>query len=74
MKELKRILYAEDETDIRKIALIAVEDIGGFTVQACESGQEALDKAIEFGPGLILLDVMMPGDQISNSWRQYHDK
>lgn len=60
MTELSRILYAEDEADIREIALMALEDIGGFTVQACESGHEALDKAVEFKPDLILLDVMMP--------------
>jgi len=60
MNELSRILYAEDEPDIREVALMALEAIGGFTVMACGSGQEALDKAVEFKPDIILLDVMMP--------------
>ena len=58
--ELKTILYAEDEADIRDIARIALEDIGGFTVRYCSNGQEALEAAKEFRPDLVLLDVMMP--------------
>lgn len=60
MNELSRILYAEDEGDIREIALMAMESIGGFTVEACSSGKELLEKAAGFHPDLILLDVMMP--------------
>lgn len=60
-KSLSKILYTEDEADIRSIAEIALEDIGGFTVKYCNSGQEALDQAENFQPDLLLLDVMMPG-------------
>ena len=58
---LTRILYVEDEPDIQTVACMALETIGGFTVQACSSGQEAIDAAPAFSPDLILLDVMMPG-------------
>lgn len=57
---LKKILYAEDEEDIRTIAKIALEDIGGFTVCYCSDGQQALAAAKNFSPDLLLLDVMMP--------------
>ncbi|KTC78457.1 response regulator [Legionella cincinnatiensis] len=59
-KELKKILYAEDEEDIRAIAQIALEDIGDFTVKYCSNGKEVIDAAKEFIPDLLLLDVMMP--------------
>ena len=59
--ELQKILYVEDEPDIQAVAQIALEAVGGFTLKTCSSGQEALDSALEFGPDLILLDVMMPG-------------
>lgn len=59
--ETMRILYVEDEIDIRSVAMLALESIGGFTVEACSSGSEALEKAAEFAPDLIILDVMMPG-------------
>ncbi|HEY4134010.1 MAG TPA: response regulator [Alphaproteobacteria bacterium] len=59
--QLNRILYVEDEPDIRAVAKLALEAVGGFTIEACSSGQEALAKCAGFGPELILLDVMMPG-------------
>lgn len=58
--ELKRILYVDDEPDIRAVAQMALETVGGFTVLLCASGAEALARAVEFAPDLILLDVMMP--------------
>ena len=60
-KELTRILYVEDEPDIRSVAQIALENIGGFTLNICSSGQEAILNAPLFKPDLLLLDVMMPG-------------
>ena len=57
---LGRILYVDDEPDIREVAKIALEVMGGFTVHACESGEMALADAPGFNPDLILLDVMMP--------------
>jgi len=60
-KKLERIVYVEDEPDIQAVARIALEVVGGFTVLVCSSGAEALDKAEEFKPDLLLLDVMMPG-------------
>lgn len=59
---LNTILYVEDDADIRTIAQLALEAVGGFSVRLCSGGQEAL-AAIEggFRPDLLLLDVMMPG-------------
>ncbi|MDK2123619.1 response regulator [Parachitinimonas caeni] len=61
MAELKKILYVEDEPDIRTVAKLALEMVGGFTLEVCSSGAEALEKGPGFQPQLILLDVMMPG-------------
>ena len=61
MITLARVLYVEDEPDIQAVARIALQTVGGFTVQICSSGEEALREVKAFGPDLILLDVMMPG-------------
>jgi CheY-like chemotaxis protein len=58
---LKRILLIEDESDIRTVACMALEALGGYTVLPCPSGQAALAVAAEAQADLILLDVMMPG-------------
>jgi two-component system, OmpR family, response regulator len=61
MTELQRVLYVEDEPDIRAVAKVALELVGGFQVHLCDSGSAALREAAGFAPQLILLDVMMPG-------------
>lgn len=55
-----KILYVEDEDDIREVALLSLELDPSFEVCACASGEEALSVAASFRPDLILLDVMMP--------------
>lgn len=58
---LSRILYVEDDADVRHLASFALKAVGRFTVEACASGPEALARAEGFAPQLLLLDVMMPG-------------
>lgn len=55
-----KLLYVEDEADIREIAEYALED-EGFDIAFCESGEQAMEQAGDFQPEVILLDVMMPG-------------
>ena len=57
---LNRILLVEDDVDIQVITKMALETGGGFTVQVCSSGRDAIEKAPVFKPDIILLDVMMP--------------
>lgn len=58
---LTKILSVEDDPDIRIVTQLALENVGGFTVEVCGSGAAALKVAPVFKPDLILLDVMMPG-------------
>jgi CheY-like chemotaxis protein len=60
-RPLQRILYVDDEADIRDIVQLALEAVGGFIVSLCDSGPCALQQAESFRPDLVLLDVMMPG-------------
>lgn len=61
MTELTKILYVDDEDDIREVAEIALELNEGVAVKLGASGHEALKIAADWQPDLILLDVMMPG-------------
>ncbi|BAZ12091.1 two-component response regulator [Calothrix sp. NIES-4071] len=56
----KRILIIDDEDDIREVAQLTLEAVGGFEVFTAESGSEGLVKAQAEQPDAILLDVMMP--------------
>lgn len=61
MSTLNRVLYVEDEPDIRAVAQIALATVGKLTAKVCASGEEALREMPLFQPQLVLLDVMMPG-------------
>ena len=56
-----RILYVDDEPDIREVAEMSLQLDPDFEVMTCASGAEAVEVASEWTPDLILLDVMMPG-------------
>jgi two-component system OmpR family response regulator len=58
---LQRILLVDDEADIRTVARLALEAIGGFEVHECASGLAAPAAVAEHAPQLVLMDVMMPG-------------
>lgn len=55
-----RILYVDDEADIREIAGMALELDPDFRVRTCASGRDGITAAHEWSPDIILLDVMMP--------------
>lgn len=53
------ILVAEDERDIRELIVFTLQ-IAGFNVVEVPNGEEAVKKAPEVKPDLILMDVRMP--------------
>lgn len=59
--EALRVLYIEDEDNIRTVGQFALEEVGGMVVEPCPSGRSALEQGPGFRADVILLDVMMPG-------------
>ena len=53
------ILVAEDERDIRDLIVFTLQ-IHGFNALQAPNGEEAVKKATEVKPDLILMDVRMP--------------
>lgn len=60
-KKLLKILYVEDDPDIQTVAKMAMEMIGGFHLEVCDDGYQAMKTAPAFQPDLFLLDMMLPG-------------
>lgn len=56
---MARILIAEDEPDIRELVAFTLR-FAGHEVITTSNGEEALHKATEIIPDLILMDVRMP--------------
>ncbi len=59
MSDAQTVLIADDDPHIRQIVRFAVEK-AGFAVLEAEDGAQALEKAIENSPDVVVLDVMMP--------------
>jgi CheY-like chemotaxis protein len=55
-----RLLYVDDEPDIREIASLALGLDPQIEVRTEDSGSAALATAADWKPDAILLDVMMP--------------
>jgi DNA-binding response OmpR family regulator len=53
------VLIADDDRDIVRFVALNLR-LEGFDVVVADNGQDALDKALDAHPGLILLDTMMP--------------
>ena len=56
----KTILVVDDEPNIVRTVSDRLK-MSGYRVIAAADGQEAIDRALEEKPDLILLDVLMPG-------------
>ncbi len=56
---MKKIVVAEDHADMREVLAWEVESLG-FSPIAVKNGKEAVEKAVEEKPLLILMDIMMP--------------
>jgi DNA-binding response OmpR family regulator len=54
------VLIADDDVDIVRFVALNLR-LEGFEVAVANNGQDALDKALDMGPSLIVLDTMMPG-------------
>lgn len=56
-----RVLYVDDDTDIRTIVKITLDGTPDIELQTAASGSDGLVLAQQYHPDLVLLDVMMPG-------------
>jgi two-component system invasion response regulator UvrY len=56
------VLIVDDQAPFRSVARTVVALASGFTVVAeAESGEEAVEQAGEHHPGLVLMDINLPG-------------
>jgi two-component system, OmpR family, response regulator len=55
------VLVVDDEPDIRLIARLALERLGGLQVTEADGADAAVAALTDAPPDVVLLDVMMPG-------------
>src|SRR3989442_7809716 len=53
------VLVVDDDPDVARFVEVNLRS-AGYEVSVASNGEEALERALELRPGLVLLDVMMP--------------
>jgi len=56
----KKVLLADDSVTIRKVARITLKD-GDFELTTVDNGDDAIKKAREIKPDIVIADIVMPG-------------
>ncbi|HEX9495498.1 MAG TPA: response regulator [Candidatus Limnocylindria bacterium] len=59
MAGVKKVLVVEDDRAIRDM-IIAMLAEAGYAVAAARNGAEGLERCREFGPDVVVLDLLMP--------------
>ncbi len=60
MAQIQSVLLVDDDRDIRAIAQICLEEVGGLSTSVAAGGREAIRAARSGLPDVILLDMTMP--------------
>jgi CheY-like chemotaxis protein len=66
----RRVLLIDDEPAFTKLLRLGLERIGHYVVESCNDSLLALQIASDFQPDAILLDVMMPGQDGADLYRE----
>jgi len=69
-----KILLAEDDQNIVKIASMVLKKVGAHDVDVAIDGAEALEKAVNGDYDLLLLDGMMPKMQGIDVCKTYYEQ
>ena len=56
---MTKILVVDDEANVQRLLQYTLKQ-AGYTVTVASDGQEALTKALDLQPDVVLLDVLMP--------------
>lgn len=61
MNQPVKILLVDDDPEFTELTKISLESTGDFSVTCIQESSQAVSKAKELVPDLILLDMIMPG-------------
>jgi two-component system OmpR family response regulator len=59
MAAVRKVLVVEDDRAIREMVVAALVE-AGYAVATAHNGAEGLERCREFGPDVVVLDLMMP--------------
>ncbi len=69
----RTVLVVDDEPDLRELAKMSLELVGGHRVLLASSGEEALALVADERPDAVVMDVQMPGMDGPATVRAMHE-
>ena len=63
------VLLVDDEPDVRAVARLSLERVGGWRVLEADGGLAGVELAQQERPDAVVLDVMMPGTDGPTTFR-----
>jgi len=69
--EIMQVLVADDQPGVRMLLRVLLEKMG-FGVIEAKNGQEAVEKALNLRPGLIIIDMRMPYKSGDEAIKEIH--
>jgi two-component system, OmpR family, response regulator len=70
----RHVLVVDDERDIRLVARLALERLGGMRVTEAAGADDAVASVATDRPDVVVLDVMMPGSDGPETLRRLRDE
>ena len=65
MEQRRTVLLADTSTEFRILLREAMEKTGEFWVDVAQTGDEVLEKVQEQEPDILIMDVILPGLDLS---------
>lgn len=69
----RHVLVVDDDELLREVAKASLELVAGWRVSTASSGTQAQEMAREEQPDVVVLDVMMPGQDGPTTFAQLHE-
>ncbi len=59
-RPMQRVLFVDDDETVRRLVQIALERLGGLTVELVNDSANAIEAIGRFKPDMVVLDWIMP--------------
>jgi two-component system chemotaxis response regulator CheY len=56
----RTILIVDDDPSIRRLIAATLEDVSGYRLEEAGNGEEAVERALDAEPEIVLMDIEMP--------------
>jgi len=72
-RPIQRVLFVDDDEVVQRLVQIALERLGGLTVELVNDSSNAIEAIGRFKPDMVVLDLIMPHIDGTELFRQMRE-